>query len=135
MRNLLAQPSPGASVNWVKWVPPKVVCVAWKLALKHIPHSDNLTVSTSSLVCPLCCVTNESRDHVFFACMAFKLIFEGIMGWCNWDLAGVNGVQQLLDKAAAFGNLKSGKKLVWYIIYLVFWILWKNRNNGLFNKR
>ena len=99
---------------------------------------DNLVnrgglIQGSNLNCALYEVFPETCSHLFFSCkMAYK-IWLGCYKWL--------GIQTVLPQMASdhwrqHMGLGRGlkRKLIWQVIWFsVIWIIWKNRNNKIFD--
>ncbi|GKA39100.1 RNA-directed DNA polymerase, eukaryota [Tanacetum coccineum] len=70
--------SSSTPTRWSKVIPIKLNIFMWRLALDKLPTRNNLAkrgIIAPCLLCPICHMDIESRDHLFFRCpMALDLI-------------------------------------------------------------
>jgi len=120
---------------WKIPTPSKVVAFAWKALLNRIPTKLNLAVRN---VLPpgdsvLCGLKEESPLHLFLHCDWARAVWLRLMWWVD---GGFITPPNLFIHWACWGNfvgsktIKKGRGLIWLA---TLWVLWKVRNDKIFN--
>ncbi|KAK1424743.1 hypothetical protein QVD17_20081 [Tagetes erecta] len=126
------------SISWLKWVPPNVLCFIWKLDLGRIPVARNLIVrgvQDIPISCSLCAREPEDIDHLFIRCPTAEEIWRRVSWWANINLYQAKSVGDLMLIQQNNRLTKMQLKSTTLIIYTTIWLLWKNRNSWIFEKR
>lgn len=123
---------------WKIPAPSKVVAFAWKVFLNRIPTKVNLAVRNvvapdGSLSCVLCDRGVEFSIHLFLHCELAAAVWFNLMKWVDgFFLIPPN----LFIHWECWGdfernkNIKMGRRLIWLA---TVWVLWKIRNDKIFN--
>nr|GEZ26999.1 hypothetical protein [Tanacetum cinerariifolium] len=104
-------PSSGDATRWVKYVPIKVNVFAWRARIDRLPIRGNLVtrgVTLDSSLCPVCGLTLEDSQHLFFRCDLAKYIYQRICRW--WNLQWVD-VSSFVDWYGWFASIQFSVKL------------------------
>lgn len=122
---------------WKSAAPSKVIAFSWQLMLDRIPTRENLVYRglprMDDLVCPLCNGGAETDVHLFLHCpVAGKLWYE-IVWWIDQSLVLPANLSQSLVLLAGCGISKQGKKGMLLIWHAFVWVIWRTRNNRIFN--
>lgn len=137
--------SPVSSTNdatrdlvWHKQVPLKVSIVAWRLLQDRLPTRSNLhrrnIFMTEGVSCVSGCGFEESASHLFLHCDVFGSLWQHIRSWI-----GVNGVNPLNINDHFFqfihytGSSKARRSFLQLLWLLCVWLIWRERNNRIFN--
>jgi hypothetical protein len=122
---------------WKCGVPSKVSAFAWQLLLERLPTRDNLrrrgVVSVEGVSCPLCLAEIESATNLFLHCRFAAGIWYDINRWL--------GVVSVLPPSVPLsyallvgGGSNKRRRKCFSIIWLAYvWVLWKTRNDVVFN--
>ncbi|KAI3497002.1 hypothetical protein L1887_39382 [Cichorium endivia] len=124
-------------IHWIKSAPLKVCCFIWRAQLGRIPTAASLHargLSNSPLLCQMCNAEVESSNHLLVSCPFAKEVFYWVFKWCRCQCHVVDSITGLLNYAAMWGNCVKKKNLILCIVYCTFWLIWKARNDRIFNK-
>lgn len=119
-------------------VPSKVVAFAWKVLLNRIPTKVNLRVRNilpldGSEMCVLCNRREETCVHLFIHCDFANSVWRRVMMWVDYDfITPPSPFVHWECWGTNFGNkaIKRGRRIIWLA---TLWILWKARNDKIFN--
>ncbi|KAL4570897.1 hypothetical protein LXL04_026561 [Taraxacum kok-saghyz] len=109
----------------------------WRACIDRIPSSVALSkrgISLISTECPLCRNGIEETDHILVNCSFAGDVFRWLLSWCGIPDMPIGTVTEALDFAAKWGNCPKKRKIFLALLYGSFWIIWKSRNDILFNK-
>ncbi|GJV42591.1 RNA-directed DNA polymerase, eukaryota [Tanacetum coccineum] len=129
-------PSSGDATRWVKYVPIKVNVFVWRARLDRLPTRGNLVtrgVTLDSSLCPVCGLTLEDSQHLFFRCDLAKYISQRICRW--WNLLWVD-VSSFVDWYSWFASIRLSVKLKTMlegVFYTSWWHIWSFRNRLIFD--
>ncbi|GJX12486.1 RNA-directed DNA polymerase, eukaryota [Tanacetum coccineum] len=128
-------PKDDVSTRWIASVPIKVNIFAWKVCLDKLPTRLNLSIrglDIPSILCPNCYVAVESAAHILFSCdMACELLRK-VTRWWEVEFHNIHSYGEWL---LWFKNLcypKSLKDVFEGVCYVMWWVIWKYRNQVLF---
>ncbi|KAK2357157.1 hypothetical protein QL285_094457 [Trifolium repens] len=123
---------------WRTDVPSKVHAFGWRLLLNRLPTRASLNrrcifPNAHYLPCVFCFQNVEDNAHLSFFRRFSKVVWDEVYKWL--------GQQSLLDNEGwnhfvSFGDLSNSKVdgRVRHLIWLATtWIIWKHRNNVIFN--
>ncbi|GJX71178.1 RNA-directed DNA polymerase, eukaryota [Tanacetum coccineum] len=125
----------GSKTRWNKSVPIKINILAWRLKLDKLPSRLNLSrrgLELDSTTCPSCTLAVESTNHIFFGCSMAKDLYKFIARWWDVSMPTVSSYDEWWNW---FFNLRVTSKikmLVEGVFYIVWWVIWKFRNNVIF---
>jgi hypothetical protein len=122
---------------WKGAAPSKVRAFAWQLLLDRIQTKDNLfkrrLIQPDQLRCVMCNQNLESAKHLFLHCaVAGKVWFE-INKWLGFYLVTPPNLFISFALWTTCGRNKfekAGPRLIWFAC---IWVLWRSRNDCVFN--
>jgi hypothetical protein len=122
---------------WKSPAPSKVSSFVWQLLHDRVPTRNNLVIRqviTEGLesVCPLCGLELETSEHLFMYCNVATKVWQDIFLWLNIPFDRPHSVFSILNCVLAAGNPKGNKGRM-MIACAVFWMLWKFRNQAVFD--
>ncbi len=121
---------------WNSLVPQKVNLCVWRAVLDRLPSRTNLAargVEIADVRCPLCLFGEETVDHIMARCSLATSLWQKVLLW--WQLARTTP----LDTADVISVSRSqrlpgmSQRLWQAVCYVTCWIIWKSRNNYVFN--
>ncbi|XP_057811785.1 uncharacterized protein LOC131026023 [Salvia miltiorrhiza] len=127
-------------VVWGKWiwdpaVPIRRSLTCWRLIHGRLPTIDCLIRQglIAPNACPICLITAESINHIFWDCTKVMPIWATLLGWFRqFDLLDCPDIHSFLVMAwnATFSSLL---QRLWKIgILNVIWMIWTSRNACIF---
>lgn len=124
---------------WKSGAPSRVVALAWKGLLNRIPTRDNLAWRNvmpigANFNCVLCNETEEIVNHLFLHCAVSWKIWVAILTWIDVNLiipADLFMHWKWWDGLLC--NRKENKRGMRIIWQTSLWVIWKARNNIIFN--
>jgi hypothetical protein len=124
---------------WKTGVPSKVSALVWQLLLNRIPTKDNLcyrgVVRQEDALCSICDSATETSTHLFLHCSFAASVWYAINRWLGVIVILPPSVLMSYAIIVGYGSNKKRKKgfsLVW-MAYI--WVMWKMRNDGIFNNK
>ncbi|XP_076946165.1 uncharacterized protein LOC143617522 [Bidens hawaiensis] len=87
-----------------------------------------------STICPLCNDGLESLIHVFGECASVKKIWDLVERWLDVKLSALRFPIDLMEWVEDSSLSVRKKEIVGAIIYVVWWAIWKLRNDTFFLK-
>jgi len=111
---------------WKSRAPSKVVALSWKMLLDRIPTWLNLSrrhalPSEVPLSCVLCERDVETMNHLFMHCENMFITPHNLfIHWECWNAVSSNK------------KLTRGLRLIWHA---TIWLIWKARNDKIFNTK
>jgi len=125
---------------WKSPAPSKVVAFSWKLLYDRIPTRVNLAIrnvlpTDAPRHCAFCERFDESSSHLFLHCDVAMGVWQGIMRW--WERVIVILFSLFTLWECWCGGewnkiIRKGLRLIWHA---TVWVLWKARNDKVFNGR
>ena len=141
LRNKIDKKDPAnlSKFDWVKEIPKKVLCFAWRAKMGRIPSAVALSrrgiLNNNNTTCSFCNQGEECADHILVNCTFAKTVLEWILKWCDIRGASFCTVSEILDYAAGWGNCPKKRRILQTIIQGTLWSIWKARNERLFGNR
>lgn len=123
---------------WKNPAPSKVVAFAWKALLNRVPTKANLALRNvlgpeESTLCPMCNGAEESSIHLFLLCQLAYKVWYKLMWWLDsYFIIPPNLFVHWECWSGRVSNksLLKGLRLIWLT---TLWVLWKARNDKIFN--
>ncbi|GJW49084.1 RNA-directed DNA polymerase, eukaryota [Tanacetum coccineum] len=125
----------GAPIRWVLEVPIKINITAWKVSLDKLPTRLNLSlqgIEIPSITCPICSCAGESCSHLFFSCFMARKITTKLARWWEFDCPDLFSYDDWLEWFHTLRLLKGFKDILEGVFYVMWWVIWKYRNQTLF---
>ncbi|KAJ0824439.1 putative reverse transcriptase zinc-binding domain-containing protein [Helianthus annuus] len=123
---------------WNNWAAQKCSMFVWRAVKGRIPTATQLRergVPIPSGRCRLCDNEEETPDHVLVRCREAKGVWEQIGQWVKLQTITqketLEEILSVLDEQV----WEKKKKAVHAIFLLTTWIIWKNRNEKIFQGR
>ncbi|GKC38186.1 RNA-directed DNA polymerase, eukaryota [Tanacetum coccineum] len=125
----------GAPTRWVLKVPIKINIMAWKVSLDKLPTRLNLSlrgIEIPSITCPICSCAGESCSHLFFTCSKARNITIKLARWWEFDCQDLFSYDDWLEWFHTLRLIKGFKDILEGVFYVMWWVIWKYRNQTLF---
>ncbi|XP_021975310.1 uncharacterized protein LOC110870437 [Helianthus annuus] len=123
--------------NWCKWIPSKCNIFMWRASLDRIPTKNALlhrNVNVGDGLCGLCGDIDEMVDHFFSGCRVVCEVLDAIASWCKIPRFFVFSLSDVLHITDQLIYPSKKKKIIYGIIIIVCWRIWKARNEKVFNR-
>ncbi|KAJ0619222.1 putative RNA-directed DNA polymerase [Helianthus annuus] len=124
-------------LKWLNWIPKKINCFLWRAVLDRIPTRVSLAlrnIHLPSVLCALCNSASESVDHLLISCQYAQLVWTAVSLWVKIPLPryllSLVGLMEHIESQCSSQEIK---KAVYLIAAATCWILWRIRNNLIFN--
>jgi hypothetical protein len=124
---------------WKCAAPSKVCAFSWQLLLNRIATKDNLwkrrMIDDQQIRCIHCDVETESATHLFLFCESTSLVWNDILKWLGFII--VTPPNLVISFAVFVGHAtdKRSRKALILIWNATMWVLWKSRNDRVFNNK
>ncbi|KAI7750712.1 hypothetical protein M8C21_013014, partial [Ambrosia artemisiifolia] len=121
---------------WNNWAPTKFNFLLWRLIQDRFPTAIALAhrnVHVPDPTCRLCNEELESAMHLFFSCRFVSWVWEFVSDWCRLRPLYVFELKDFAVLHKRFRGSKKWKKAVFMIIQASLWLIWKWRNEIIFN--
>ena len=128
---------PAWKLTWKAWAPPRVKFFHWlanlgrcwtadRLARRGLPHPP---------CCPLCDQEPETIQHLLFGCSFSKQVWFEILSWLRLTCRVPDGEDNLTEWwiKAKQCTAKPMHKGLASATQLIPWMIWKHRNDCVFN--
>ncbi|MCH79823.1 LINE-1 reverse transcriptase like [Trifolium medium] len=122
---------------WKSPAPSKVIAFSWRLFYDRVPTKDNLCLRgilpTSGGGCIWCGIESEMSSHLFLHCKVALEVWYEIFKWLGVVIVVPPNIMCLfacLSEAEKSNKVKKGFRLVWHTS---IWLIWKARNDFIFN--
>lgn len=116
----------------------KVSILAWRLLRDRFPTKSNLhnrgIIPDEATYCVAGCGLAETAHHLFLHCVTFGSIWQQVRAWLGFS--GVhhhNLGAHFLQFTYSLGGKKTMRSFLQLIWLLCVWLIWKERNNRIFN--
>ena len=123
---------------WNNWVPIKINFFGWRAVLNRLPTKSELArrgVPMPSSFCSFYSQREENDLHMFLECSWVKDVWSVWITWSELDLRGVQNVEQLLHLSHVSCQSPKQKKVMHAVMMVTLWVIWKARNDRIFNNR
>jgi len=110
----------------------------WRLLRNRLPTKDNLVqrrvVSLEDAVCVSGCGSQETATHLYLGCDIFGSLWSQVWLWLGISTASPRELRQHLTQFINMPGLHRSSHMFFRIIWFAsVWILWKERNDCVFN--
>ncbi|GJS76753.1 RNA-directed DNA polymerase, eukaryota [Tanacetum coccineum] len=126
----------GAPTRWVSEVPIKINIKAWKVSLDKLPTRLNLSlrgIEIPSITCPICSCAGKSCSHLFFSCsMARNITHQNWLDGGSLSARILFHTDDWLEWFHTLRLLKGFNDILEGVFYVMWWVIWKYRNQTLF---
>ncbi|KAL4591708.1 hypothetical protein LXL04_004679 [Taraxacum kok-saghyz] len=114
---------------WNNWVPIKINFCGWRaeLAKRGVPMPSSF--------CSFCGQREENDLHLFLECNWVNDVWTLWKTWSELELGGVQNVEQLLHLNHVSCQSPKQKKAIHVVMMVTLWVIWKARNDRIFNNR
>jgi hypothetical protein len=123
---------------WSSPAPSKIIAFSWQLLHNRIPTRDNLrrcgVIGDDNLTaCVVCSGVKKSSIHLFLHCpFAFRIWVE-ICRWLGVILVMPATLHCFFEYFSGFARSKKGQKGFGLVWHTTIWLIWKFRNDIIFN--
>jgi hypothetical protein len=123
---------------WTSPAPSKIIAFSWQLLHNRIPTRDNLrrcgVIGDDNLTaCVFCSEVNESAIHLFLHCSFASRIWVEICRWLGVTLVMPATLHCFFEYFLSFARSKKGRKGFGLVWHSTIWLIWKYRNDRIFN--
>lgn len=123
---------------WESPTPSKVVVFSWQLLIDRIPTKVNLArrriLSTEvSDMCVFCDQNGETSSHLFLHCSSTFKVWSMVSGWLDINFITPQSLFQHFECWSGEIGKKRLRKGYWLVWHASLWVIWKARNNMIFN--
>ncbi|GJX21087.1 RNA-directed DNA polymerase, eukaryota [Tanacetum coccineum] len=123
--------------RWVKVIPIKINIFAWRVWLDKLPTRLNLSligVDIPSILCSSCNNSVESSSYLFFYCPVTRQVWSKVLRWWELTDSGCNTYDDWLNWLNNSHMSKGIKDIFEGVCYVMWWSLWRFRNQCVFGK-
>ncbi|XP_028113957.1 uncharacterized protein LOC114312000 [Camellia sinensis] len=126
------------TVLWKAPAPPRAQFfgwLVWKGRIKSASYLRRIGILNANVdVCYVFCKEEEETiNHVLLHCPRVWLIWSYFVRRWGWQWASPGSVQSVIQWWSGCSMTKLEKKLWSVIPYAIFWSIWKQRNDSVFN--
>jgi hypothetical protein len=122
---------------WKCGAPSKVSAFSWQLLLDRIQTKDNLVnrriIDAQQGQCDRCMLGSETALHLFLHCDYAARIWYEMVSWLGLIIILPHDIASSLAILLNCGKNKSEKVGLCLVWNAFMWVLWKVRNNHIFN--
>ncbi|PWA98441.1 reverse transcriptase domain, Reverse transcriptase zinc-binding domain protein [Artemisia annua] len=122
--------------NWCKWIPNKCNIFMWRASLDRIPTQSALrrrNILVGDGLCVFCGETEENADHLFSGCRVACGVWNAIANWCKIPPFFVFSTNDVIKLVTYLGGSEAKKEIIYGVLIVSCWIIWKARNDKIFN--
>ncbi|XP_022008117.1 uncharacterized protein LOC110907443 [Helianthus annuus] len=135
---LVNRTRPARVFEWNNWVPKKVGIVACRAEMERLPtkcalSARNIRVHNRS--CVMCGIYDETCEHIFVSCQYAQSIWQNIANWCTIPPIIAFDIKDLLTLHEISSGPSRKKKVLYAVIFVTFWSIWKTRNEIVFEQK
>ncbi|XP_071687230.1 uncharacterized protein [Rutidosis leptorrhynchoides] len=119
-------------------VPKKVKIFVWRALLRRLPvrtELDKRGIDLDSVLCQVCDDVVKTVDHstIFFN-QALEIWGQVFKWWDKWSFSTFS-VRELFEFNGSSSMLSFGKKVWQAMLWISAYLIWKNRNNKVFQSK
>ncbi|GKD39945.1 RNA-directed DNA polymerase, eukaryota [Tanacetum coccineum] len=119
------------------YVPSKVNIFAWRLLLNRLPTRINIMereIDIPSILCSICEFRNKRCvERIFLHCEVASQIWHRIGIWLDYTFPTFSRDSDILEILDAQQQTRKDKIIMEVIILSTVWVIWRFRNNVIFN--
>ncbi|KAJ0586631.1 putative reverse transcriptase zinc-binding domain-containing protein [Helianthus annuus] len=126
----------GNDFIWNNWNPIKVNFLAWRVSIDRLPTLAALAhrnVISGQITCKLCDLHEEDVEHLFVSCEMAQQVWNFVSQWCKISSIYAFRVKDLLGWHKHVRGTEKWRKLVYAIVQVSIWVIWRCRNDLVFN--
>ena len=119
---------------WRHYLPPTHSFLTWRILHRKIPTVDVLQAKGLQMVsrCSLCCVAEDSLDHIFSKCSYAKTLWLALCSLFEVSLDFSSGFVNLFKSAMRL-HFSSQILVLWCVgVHTAIWSIWQARNKFIF---
>jgi hypothetical protein len=125
---------------WKSGAPSKVIAFFWKALLDRIPTRTNLEIRNCLPLgignnCVWCAGVAESSSHLFLHCDMARNIWLNLMVWLDLNFVMLPNLFIHWECWSGRPIRKKIRKSLWMIWEVVVWVIWRARNDRIFNDK
>ncbi|XP_022036785.1 uncharacterized protein LOC110939535 [Helianthus annuus] len=125
--------------EWLSWVPKKVSFFIWRTINGGIAVKTKLEkrgVRVEDTTCVLCGFGCETIDHLIFSCVTTRALWWHVWVWLKIPNIGqADSIVDLLEEVHKLKGSKKWKRVICVVIFASIWIIWKSRNERIFERK
>jgi len=123
---------------WHSQVPSKVSILAWQLLRDGLPTKSNLMnrgiIHVDDSLCVAYYNQIESAQHLFINCTFFRSLWQHVRFWLCFSSVDHNVPSTHFSQFPNYlGGRRSCRSFLQLMWLLCVWLIWKERNNRIFN--
>jgi hypothetical protein len=125
---------------WKSLAPSKVCAFTWQVMLDKIPSRINLSRRgilnpPESKACVICHSVDESAQHLLLHCDFASGVWYALFNWLGVAYISPPNLPIAFASMAGMGVSKRRKKGLLLLWQVALWLLWRTRNDRLFNNK
>lgn len=108
----------------------------WRERWGRIPVKSSLLargVNILSFECSMCVGMDETLDHILSNCPFARRVWGQFDVWRGVSLDGVSGIRDFKEISKQEVRRSAKKKAISFIVMATCWLIWLERNEGIFN--
>lgn len=121
--------------RWCRIVLAKLNIMCWRAIQNRLPTRSQLAakgIDIPLVLCPSYLSAIEDVQHVIFKCDVVVEVWKKVAIWLDLQIPAIDDISMLLDWAEAFIPYAKKRKVVGVTIYTTIRVLWRFRNNIVF---
>ncbi|KAI3712005.1 hypothetical protein L1987_70554 [Smallanthus sonchifolius] len=131
-------PDDNSRFMWCKWIPNKCNIFMWRVSMDRIPTQYALrrrNIYVGDGMCVFCGEVEETSDHLFSTCRLVDGVWNDIVSWCKIPPIYVFSTNDVLQIVKYAGGSKAKQDILYGVIILACWRIWKARNKKIFTNK
>ncbi|KAK2401932.1 hypothetical protein QL285_051491 [Trifolium repens] len=124
---------------WKCPAPSKVCAFSWQLLLNRIATKDNLwkrrMIDNQQISCVHCGVEVETTAHLFLHCASSSKDWHDILKWLGLIIVTLPNLAISFAAFVGHATDKRSRKTLVLIWNAIMWVMWKSRNDRVFNDK
>jgi hypothetical protein len=124
---------------WKCAAPSKVCAFSWQLLLNRIATKDNLwkrrMLGDDQIMCTLCGAETETAVHLFLHCQCATKVWYAMLKWLGFIIVTPSNLLTSFAVFVGHGRDKISCKALILVWNTIMWVMWKNRNDCVFNDK